>query len=51
MTVEAMLLSAADDLDARMQQVRRHLASDSSEGPFTSYHKRFERSFLKPSAS
>jgi len=51
MTLEALLLSTADELDARMQQVRRHIANDGSEGPFTSYHKRLERSFLKPSAS
>ena len=51
MTLEALLLSAADDLDARMQQVRRHIDTDGSDGPFTSYHKRLERSFLKPSPS
>lgn len=51
MTLEALLLSTADDLDAKMQQVRRHIANDSSDAPFTSYHKRLERSFLKPSSS
>jgi 3'-5' exoribonuclease len=50
MTLES-LLSTADDLDAKMQQVRRHIANDSSDSPFTSYHKRLERSFLKPSSS
>jgi 3'-5' exoribonuclease len=51
MTIEALLLSTADDLDAKMQQVRKHIDNDSSDGPFTSYHKRLERSFLKPSSS
>ena len=35
MTVEAFILSAADDLDARIYQVRQHLAEDSGEGEFT----------------
>ena len=48
MTIEAFILSAVDDLDAKIQQIRQHLADDSSEGPFTSYHRRLERVFLKP---
>ena len=51
MTIEAFILSAADDLDAKIQQVRRHIADDSSDGPFTSYHRRLERVFLKPPQS
>ena len=51
MTVEAILLATVDDLDAKMQQIRRHIADDDTDGPFTSYHKRLERVFLKPSPS
>ena len=49
MTVEAFILSAADDLDARIYQVRQHLAEDSSEGEFTAFHPRLRRILLKPS--
>ena len=42
MTVEAMILSAADDLDAKLNQVRQALAED-GEGEFTSYHARLGR--------
>jgi 3'-5' exoribonuclease len=48
MTIEAFILAAVDDLDAKIQQIRQHLADDESEGPFTSYHRRLERVFLKP---
>ena len=50
-TIEAMILAAVDDFDAKMNQVRRHLATDESEGRFTSYHRNLERAFLKPSRS
>ena len=42
MTVEAMILSAADDLDAKINQVRQALAED-GEGEFTAYHSRLGR--------
>jgi 3'-5' exoribonuclease len=42
MTIEAMILSAADDLDAKINQVRQALAED-SEGEFTAYHSRLGR--------
>jgi 3'-5' exoribonuclease len=48
MSVEAFILSTADDLDARLFQVRRHIAADEGDGPFTSYHTRLRRAFLKP---
>jgi len=51
MTIEALILATVDDLDAKIQQVRRHIADDDSDGPFTSYHKRLERVFLKPTQS
>jgi 3'-5' exoribonuclease len=47
MTIEAFILAAVDDLDARLQQVRQHLADDDTDGSFTSYHRRLERVFLK----
>ncbi|HEY7189427.1 MAG TPA: HD domain-containing protein [Vicinamibacterales bacterium] len=49
MTVEAFILSAADDLDARIYQVRQHLAEDVGEGEFTAFHPRLRRILLKPS--
>jgi len=48
MTVEAFILSAADDLDAKIDQVRRHVADDEGEGEFTAFHPRLRRAFLKP---
>ena len=50
MTPEAFVLAAADDLDAKMHQIRRHLASDTSAGRFTTYHRYLERVLLKPGA-
>lgn len=47
MTVEAFILAAADDLDAKIHQVRRHIADDDSDGPFTGYHKRLGRVLYK----
>jgi 3'-5' exoribonuclease len=42
MTIEALILSAADDLDAKINQVRQALAEE-SEGEFTAYHSRLGR--------
>lgn len=50
MTAEAFILAAADDLDAKLHQVRRHLADDDTEGPFTAYHRYLERVLYKPPA-
>lgn len=50
-TVEALILSAADEFDAKMHQVRRHIADDDTEGPFTSYNRLLERVLLKPNRS
>lgn len=49
MTVEAFLLAAVDDLDAKMHQIRRHVTDDDSSGRFTSYHRYLDRVLLKPS--
>jgi 3'-5' exoribonuclease len=49
MTIEALILAAVDDLDAKIDQVRRHVADDEGEGEFTAFHPRLRRAFLKPS--
>jgi 3'-5' exoribonuclease len=49
MSVEAFILAAADELDARIHQVRRHVDADDADGDFTAYHPRLKRVLLKPS--
>jgi 3'-5' exoribonuclease len=49
MTVEAFILAACDDLDSKIHQIRRHIADDGTDGPFTAYHQRLKRVLLKPS--
>lgn len=49
MTEEAFILSAVDDLDAKLYQVRAHVAGDATEGEFTAYHPRLRRVLLKRS--
>ena len=51
MTVEAFILSAADELDAKLHQVRRAIADADGSGPFTSYQRHLERVLFKPPAS
>jgi len=50
-TIEAFLLAAVDDLDAKLHQIRQHLEADDTPGRFTAMHKRLDRSLLKPSGS
>jgi 3'-5' exoribonuclease len=47
MSVEAFILSAADQLDATLFQVRRHVADDMTDGDFTGYLPRMGRVLLK----
>ncbi|MCU0257074.1 MAG: hypothetical protein MUF60_10035, partial [Vicinamibacterales bacterium] len=47
-SIEAMILAVADDLDAKLHQVRRAIDEDEGSGEFTAYQKRFGRTFLKP---
>ena len=47
MTIEAMILSASDDLDAKINQVRRAIAASGGEGEFTPYQARLGRVFWK----
>jgi 3'-5' exoribonuclease len=49
MSVEAFIFSALDDLDATLNQVRRHLQDDRGDGAFTAYYPRLGRVLLKPS--
>lgn len=46
MTIEAMILSAADDLDAKINQVRSALQEE-GDGEFTAYHQRLGRVLWK----
>jgi len=48
MTAEALVLAAVDDLDAKLHQVRRHLAADTTDGRFTTYHRYLDRALFKP---
>jgi 3'-5' exoribonuclease len=48
MTEEAFILSAIDDLDARLHQVRRHVQDGGVDGEFTPYHPRLKRVLLRP---
>ncbi len=47
MTVEAFILSAVDDLDAKVHQIQRAIMDDIGESEFTSYQSRFGRAFFK----
>jgi 3'-5' exoribonuclease len=49
MMVEAFILSMVDDLDAKLHQVRRHLALHEGGGEFTTFHPRLKRMLLKSS--
>ena len=51
MTVEAYLLAAVDDLDAKMNQIHRHIEEDDSPGRFTSMNRRLDRVLFKPRSS
>lgn len=47
MTVEAFILSMADDLDAKINQIRRAIADDAGDSEFTAYHGRLGRVLWK----
>lgn len=46
-TIEAFILSFADDLDAKVNMVRHAIRDDAGEGEFTGYHSRLERVLWK----
>ena len=50
-TVEAIILSMVDDLDAKLHQVRKAIAEDDGDGEFTAYHKRLGKVFYKGAAA
>ena len=50
-TIEAFILAAVDELDARINQVRRAVREDAGEGEFTAWHKRLGRVLYKGPAS
>jgi 3'-5' exoribonuclease len=47
MTTEAFIVAMADDLDAKLNQVRRAMAADTGDGEFTAYQGRLERKLWK----
>ena len=47
MTVEAFMVAAADDLDAKINQVRQAIQDDAGDQAFTAYHQRLKRVFWK----
>jgi 3'-5' exoribonuclease len=47
MTIEALILSFVDDLDAKINMARQAIRDDTGEGEFTGYHKRLDRVFWK----
>lgn len=47
MTVEAMIVSAADELDAKLNQVRRAVEAADADGEFTPYQPRLGRVLWK----
>jgi 3'-5' exoribonuclease len=48
-TVEAFILAAVDELDAKLNQVRRAIREDNGDKEFTSWHKRLGRVLYKGS--
>lgn len=46
-TIEAFIVSFADDLDAKVNMVRHAISDDASENEFTGYHSRLERVLWK----
>jgi 3'-5' exoribonuclease len=47
MTVEAFIVAAADDLDAKINQVRQAIQDDAGDQAFTAYHPRLKRVLWK----
>lgn len=46
-TIEAFILASVDELDARINQVRRAVQEDAGEGEFTAWNKRLGRVLYK----
>ena len=50
-TIEAFILASVDELDARINQVRRAVREDVTDGEFTAWNKRLGRVLYKGPAS
>jgi 3'-5' exoribonuclease len=50
-TIEAFILAAVDELDAKLNQVRRAIKEDPLDDEFTSWNKRLGRVLFKGSNS
>jgi 3'-5' exoribonuclease len=50
LSIEAFILSAVDDLDATINQVRRAIRDDEGAGEFTAYQSRLGRALWKGDA-
>jgi 3'-5' exoribonuclease len=46
-TREALLVYSLDDLDAKMNMMKQHLQTDTTDGQFTSYHRTLQRGLYK----
>jgi 3'-5' exoribonuclease len=46
-TIEAFILAAVDELDSKLNQVRRAVSEDPGEGEFTPWHRRLGRVLFK----
>ena len=48
-TIEAFIVASIDDLDAKLNQVRKAIAEDPGDGEFTAWNKRLGRALYKGS--
>ena len=48
-TIEAFILASVDELDARLNQVKKAISEDPGDGEFTAWNKRLGRVFYKSS--
>lgn len=46
-TAEAMVVYQFDNLSAKLNMIRMHIANDTEDGPFTDWHKLLARKFFK----
>jgi 3'-5' exoribonuclease len=46
-TIEAVLLSFIDEMDARVNGIREFMAAEDQNASWTSYHRLLERHFFK----
>jgi 3'-5' exoribonuclease len=46
-TIEAFIVASVDELDAKLNQVRKAIAEDAGDGEFTAWNKRLGRVLYK----